>query len=208
LNKMHYIFVATIALAAGLVGGAMSHGLDRAAESGQEERQLTGVVVATEIHLVDDQGKDRWVLRLSKDGEPDMTFINKRGWAPMALGLNKTGSPYYNMVLEPQNGGPSFLLLDSDMKSRAALGLRENGEPYLSLIDPSGQVRANLGSIDFRNPLTGETEKRPPSSLVLFGEDGRILFSVPQLSLLPAGAVASFRESEGPISEREQNLGN
>jgi hypothetical protein len=195
LNKMHYIILATIALTAGLVGGAMSDRLIRAAESIQEERELTKVIVATEIHLVDDQGKERWILRLSKDGEPAMTFINKNGWAPMALGLNKTGSPYYNMVLEPHNGGPSFVMLDSDMKSRTALGLRENGEPYLSFMDPSGQVRANLGSIDFRNPLTGKTEKRSSSSLVLFGEDGRILFSVPQLSLLPAEAITHFKGS-------------
>jgi hypothetical protein len=193
---MHYIIVAIIAFMAGLVGGTMSDRLIRAAESGQEERDLKRVIVATEIHLVDGQGKERWILRLSKDGEPAMTFINKSGWAPMALGLNKTGSPYYNMVLEPYNGGgPSFAMLDSDMKSRAVLGLRENGEPYLSLIDPSGQVRANLGSIDFRNPLTGHKEKRSSASLVLFGEDGRILFSVPQMSLLPAGSVAHFKGS-------------
>jgi hypothetical protein len=202
LNKMHYIIVATIALMAGLLGGTMSDRLIRAAESGQEEGELTRVIVASEIHLVDDQGKERWILRLSKDGEPAMTFINKSGWAPMALGLNKTGSPYYNMVLEPRNGGgPSFVMLDSDMKSRAALGLRENGDPYLSFIDPSGQVRANLGSIDFRNPLTGKKEKRSSSSLVLFGEDGRILFSVPQLSLLPARAIAHFKGSPYRVPE-------
>jgi hypothetical protein len=189
LNKNHFIVVATIALVAGFAGGTMSDKLLRAAESSPEQEELTGVIVATEIHLVDEQGQERWILKLSKDGEPAMTFINRSGWAPMALGLNKAGLPYYNMVLGPHKGGGlSFTLLDREMRSRAALGLRQDGEPYLSLMDPSGQVRANLGSIDFRNPLTGRREKRSSSSLVLFGEDGRILFSVPQLSLLPARA--------------------
>jgi hypothetical protein len=196
LKKQHLIVLATIALVAGFVGGTLSDKLFKAAESSPEQEALTRVIVATEIHLVDEQGKERWILKLSKDGEPAMTFINRSGWAPMALGLNKTGSPYYNMVLEPhKRSGPSFALLDSEMRSRAALGFREDGEPYLSLIDPSGQVRANLGSIDFRNPLTGRTEKRSSSSLVLFGEDGRILFSVPELSLLQAWAF-KYREGE------------
>jgi hypothetical protein len=189
LNKKLFIVVATIALMAGFVGGTVSDKLLRAAESRLGQEQLARVIVATEIHLVDEQDRDRWILKLSKDGEPAMTFINRTGWAPMALGLNNAGLPYYNMVLEPHKGdGLSFVLLDREMRSRAALGLRESGEPYLSLMDPGGQVRANLGSIDFRNPLTGRREKRSSSSLVLFGEDGRILFSVPKLSLLPAQA--------------------
>jgi hypothetical protein len=186
---MQYIVAGAIALVAGFVGGSMPDALTRTAESSQEGREITRVIVATEIHLVDEEGKERWILKLSKDGEPAMTFINKAGWAPMALGLNKTGVPYCNMVLEPHKAGPTFSLLDSDMKTRAVLGLRESAEPYLSLMDPTGQVRANMGSIDFRNPLTGAKEKRPVSSLVLFGEDGRILFSVPKPSLLPASGL-------------------
>jgi hypothetical protein len=192
LNKHHFIIAAVIALMAGFVGGTMSDKLLKAAQTSPEQEELTRVIVATEIHLVDEQGRERWILKLSKDGEPAMTFINRSGWAPMALGLNKAGLPYYNMVLEPhKGGGASFALLDSEMRSRARLGLREDGEPYLSLMDPNGQVRANLGSIDFRNPLTGRTEKRSSSSLMLFSENGRILFSAPGLSLMPARTFES-----------------
>jgi hypothetical protein len=195
LNKHHFIVAAIIALMAGFVGGTMSDRLLKAAESSPKQEKLTRVIVATEIHLVDEQGRERWILKLSKDGEPAMTFINRSGWAPMALGLNKAGLPYYNMVLDPhKGGGASFALFDSEMRSRVSLGLREDGEPFLSLMDPGGQVRANLGSIDFRNPLTGRREKRSASSLVLFSENGKILFSAPGLSFMPARAFESPEE--------------
>ena len=191
MNKNHYIWVAALALVAGFIGGTLSSKLfTPGPKDSREDGNFNRVIVASEIHLVDAETKDRWVLKLSKDGEPDMTFISKNGWAPMGLGLNRTGHPYFSMVPESgKGGGPCLALLDREMRNRAVLGLREDGIPYLSLIDPNGQVRANLGGMDFKNPLTGMGEKRPPSSLLLFGETGEILFSAPELGFLPVKAA-------------------
>jgi hypothetical protein len=48
----------------------------------------------------------------------------------------------------------------------------------LSLFDTK-KPRAVLGGVDLKNINTGSVEHRSPSSLVLFREDGKTLWSVP-----------------------------
>ena len=175
-----------LSLVAGVIGGALSSKIFWRQEEKPEDLELRKVIVANEIHLVDRQGKARWVLAFSKDGEPSVTFVNKDGWAPMAMGVNRYGFPFFNMVLQPRKGGgPSIALMDGRMKNRAVLGLWEDGEPYLTLLDRSGQVRATLGSTILRDSLTGSSIRRPSSSLVLFDEDGKIIWSAPQHRVRP-----------------------
>jgi hypothetical protein len=180
------ILMVMVAFAAGLVGGMLSSMWLRS--DGTKVQQEPGpktVVVANEFHLVDDHGKDRWVLKLSMDGEPNITFINKNGWAPMAMGVNKSGLPYFNMVLEPRKkAGPSFVLMDSQIRNRALLGLDGEGHPYLTFLDQTGQVRAALGSAELINPATGLREKRPSSSLVLMDEQGEVVWCSPEFTTL------------------------
>ena len=49
----------------------------------------------------------------------------------------------------------------------------------LELNDKNGINRAALGSFDLKVSRTGAVEKRPPSSLVLFGEDGKVIWQAP-----------------------------
>ncbi|MBU2497712.1 MAG: hypothetical protein KKE57_02315, partial [Proteobacteria bacterium] len=179
--------LVVLALLAGLVGGGLSARfvfLKPAAV--QQDEGLKKVVVAHEFHLVDPDGRDRWVLKLSKDDEPNITFINKNGWAPMAIGVNKNGSPFFNMVLEPAKGeGPSLILMDSDMKNRAILGLERDRGPYLNLLDENGQVRVALGRSEITNPISGQKEERPCSSIILYDEQGEIIWAAPRLPAMP-----------------------
>lgn len=180
------ILMVIVAFVAGLLGGMLSSKWTTSDESGvQQQLGAKDVVIANEFHLVDDDGRDRWVLKLSMDGEPNATFINKNGWAPMAIGVNKRGLPYFNMILEPhKEGGPSFVLMDSQIRNRALLGLAQDGNPYLSLLDENGQVRAAFGSVELKNPATGLPERRPCSSLVLMDEAGRVIWSAPEFRTL------------------------
>lgn len=184
MSKIHFSFWVVIALFAGLLGGMLSNRFLQ--PEPEQSKNLRNIVVAHEIHLVDDEGRERWVLKLSKDGEPHVTFVNKNGWAPMAMGINKGGLPFLNMVLEPnQKEGPALIMMDSQMNSRTLLGLNGNGEPYLTFLDQNGQNRLAMGSTEVANPLTGLYEKRPCSSITLFDEKGKILFSAPEAKLLP-----------------------
>ena len=186
MEKRQYIFMLALALLAGAIGGGLAGKVFWKRAQAPEDLELKKVIVANEIHLVDHAGKARWVLAFSKEGEPSITFVNKEGWAPMAMGVNRNGFPFFNMILQPlKGGGPSLTLMDGRMKNRAVLGLWEDGEPYLTLRDRNGQVRATLGSTDLKHPLTGANIRRPSSSLVLFDEEGKIIWSAPQHTVRP-----------------------
>ncbi|MGD8982506.1 MAG: hypothetical protein PVH99_17900 [Desulfobacteraceae bacterium] len=186
MAKRQYVVMLILALIAGVIGGALSSKVFWRQEEKPGDLELRKVIVAHEIHLVDHQGKARWVLAFSKDGEPSVTFVNKDGWAPMAMGVNRNGFPFFNMILQPRKGGgPSLTLMDGRMKNRAVLGLWEDGDPYLTLLDRNGQVRATLGSTVLMDSLTGSSVRRPCSSLVLFDEKGKIIWSAPQHVVRP-----------------------
>ena len=187
MSKKQHILLVVLALLAGLVGGGLSTRFVFLMPAAlQEDEGLKKVVVAHEFHLVDPDGRDRWVLKLSQDGEPNITFINKNGWAPMAIGVNKNGGPFFNMVLEPAKGeGPAFVLMDSDMKNRALLGLERGRGPYLNFLDENGQVRVALGWTEITNPISDQKEERPCSSIILYDEVGKTIWAVPRLPAMP-----------------------
>jgi len=190
VNKLYYALLVVLALLSGIAGGMVSTRFLQ--HPPEENRRHRNIIVAQEIHLVDEEGRERWVLAISKDGEPTLTFVNKNGWAPMAMGINKEGLPFFNMVLEPnQIGGPSLVLMDSRMNSRALLGLSEDGEPHLAFLDHNGQKRLVLGGTEFPNPVTGLDEKRPCSSIALFDEQGKVLWSAPEFKPLPVRLSAA-----------------
>jgi hypothetical protein len=190
LNKIHYALWVVLGLVSGIAGGMVSPRFLQ--HPPVEDKHLKNIIVAHELHLVDEEGRERWVLAISKDGEPTLTFVNKSGWAPLAMGINKDGLPFFNMVLEPnQQGGPSLVLMDSRMNSRALLSLNGDGEPHLAFLDHNGQRRLTLGSTEFPNPLTGLDEKRPCSSIALFDELGKVLWSAPEFKPLPVKLSAA-----------------
>ncbi|MEW6666082.1 MAG: hypothetical protein AB1512_12795 [Thermodesulfobacteriota bacterium] len=170
MTKTQVAWTLLLALAAGLGGGVLAFRLlswEPVVYEGDAKRG--GVVVAREFHLVDEDGKDRWVLALSRGGEPSVTFVNRAGWAPMAMGINQDGLPYFNMVLEPsRKGGPALVLMDSQMRARALLGLAGDGEPFLAMIDKEGRRRL---------VMQGGESKR--GSLILLDGEGKPLHSWP-----------------------------
>lgn len=113
--------------------------------------------------LSDKDEKTRVVLDLSH-GVPSVTLSDDKGITRAALGLFQ--------------GAPSLDLYDKDRKDRIALGLTD-GEPSLELSDKQGKARATLGYVGLKDKRTGSVEKRTPSSLVLFGEDGKVIWEAP-----------------------------
>ena|SRR5215471_2747483 len=87
-------------------------------------------------------------------------------------------------------------LTNHNDKQRAVLGIANSGEPYLTfndenertraelrsnltLLDEKGNLRAVMGSTVLKNTKTGSTEHLSPSSLILFGENGHVLWQAP-----------------------------
>jgi len=90
------------------------------------------------------------------------------------------------IVLEDENGtcraalavgeyGPSLALWDEKFQIRALLGLGKDG-PLLKLLDEKGQDRFAAGKTKAVSP-DGKTTEYPESSLILFGPDGKVIWS-------------------------------
>lgn len=58
------------------------------------------------------------------------------------------------------------------------LGIESSG-PNLSINDEHGALRTVLGTTQLKDPRTGSVETRSPSSLVLFGENGKVIWQAP-----------------------------
>ncbi len=80
-----------------------------------------------------------------------------------------------------ERDGPSLQfggVFENDQWYYASLSLKANG-PSLELRDQTGKPRAVLGSTELEVTRTGATEKQPPSSLVLFDKDGKVIWQAP-----------------------------
>lgn len=84
--------------------------------------------------------------------------------------------PYF--ILQQNEGIGPFVHLQDEYGPRASLFLK-GGVPTFRLIDEKGQTRTVLGKSDLEVTATGETQKRTESSIVLFGRDGKTIWSVP-----------------------------
>jgi hypothetical protein len=84
--------------------------------------------------------------------------------------------------LVSDNAGSVFLVMaDRTGKARVNLAVSNDG-PALTFLDPSGQARTILGSttaVPSHVYDNGIAELTPPSSVVLFDKNGKLLFRTP-----------------------------
>lgn len=122
-------------------------------------------VRATSFILVDDAGQTRGESGFVPGGGskvPGLLLWGKQGRISAQI-----------------DGFPSFNLLGEDEHSRIALSVRSDDEPTLEFLDKDGVKRVLLGRGELKIPDTGEIKQLPMSSLVLRGEDGKILWKMP-----------------------------
>ena len=84
--------------------------------------------------------------------------------------------------LVADNAGSVFLVMsDGSGKARVNLSVSNDG-PTLTFLDPAGQARTILGSttaVPSHVNDNGIAELAPPSSIVLFDKQGKLLFRTP-----------------------------
>ena len=122
-------------------------------------------VRATSFILVDDVGQKRGELGFLPGGAskvPGLVLWSKKGG-----------------ITAQVDGFPSFNLLGKDEHSRVVLSVRSDDEPTLEFLDKDGVKRVLLGRGELKTPGTGEVKQLPISSLVLRGEDGKIVWKMP-----------------------------
>ena len=80
---------------------------------------------------------------------------------------------------DPQGENPLIRFSDKNKKSRLTIGIADSGEPRIALTDNIWNSRAILGYTELTLKKTKSTEIRHASSLVLFDEDGNVIWSAP-----------------------------
>jgi hypothetical protein len=148
-------------------------------EKGAGKVRITG----TGVVLVDKNGQIRAELTLGPDGQPASWFRDKDGKTRAYLGLLPDGSGALTLLDDHGKFRATLDLLglvlyDQSNKQRAVLAVTKDG-PGLNLLDGSRIVRATLGSTSLEKERTGVVETRPPSSLVLFDKDGKVVWKAP-----------------------------
>lgn len=122
-------------------------------------------VRAKRFVVVDSDGESRGVLHLSEYGSLRLDLYDVKDVLRASLYLGKQGSPALNMFDEKGN-------------MRASLGVRSDGKATLGLYDVEG-LRAVLGYTKLEAMGSGKTGERPVSSLVLFDENGNVVWRAP-----------------------------
>jgi hypothetical protein len=136
---------------------AARSGKARAAGSG------AGDLVARSLKIVDENGTQRVVVGVGKDG-PLVILIDEKGTPRAALAISRYG--------------PGVTLVDEKGNSRVVLNIGKYG-PFVALNDEKGIPRAGLGSMPLGGVSTGATEVTATSSFTLFDKEGKVIWKAP-----------------------------
>jgi len=153
------------------------------------------VVEANQFRLVSLEGN--CLAKLTIEEVPKYVSIDKMLGITEAQKTSKT----YHAVLEMGSGHTKVRMTENMVEFRAgntrarllsgSLNLNgkshvridaddfETGGALIEISDEEAKTRAVLGRVDLNVVATGETQKRPESSLVLFGKDGKVVYSAP-----------------------------
>jgi len=169
-------------ICAGLAAGEFGPHLVLFDEKGAVRARLAADTDGPGLSLYDEKGPSRAALTVGKDG-PSLTLDDENGEIRAALIASKDGpgltlydeKGYYRAGLDLSKDGSTLLLLDENRNPRAALCVSKDG-PWLSLNDEKGNARFAAGKTELESP-DGKTIEYPESSLILFGPDGKVIWS-------------------------------
>ena len=148
-------------------------------ENGKDRATLLVSKDGPWLALSDEKGQTRAGLDVTKDG-PKMALYNESGKSCAALNLFEDEP---RLTLGDENGKirvwlslvkgcPVLNLYDQNGKRRTGL----SAAPGLALWDEKGQIRFAAGKAGTKSP-DGKTIEYPESSLILFGPDGKVIWS-------------------------------
>jgi hypothetical protein len=135
------------------------------------------VLESEKFILRDSSGNMRAQLTMSAGGGPAL-FLYHKGERPE--------NPPHAIDLQVFDQDPRvgsamtrIGLRDGEGQMLAKLEVSSGGQVALTLRDEQFRDRAVVGSVALQQTRTGSTEMRPPSSLVLFDTEGRVMWKVP-----------------------------
>jgi len=203
VTKKQYSLMLMLALVAGLVGGVVSSkflmGQPVFAESAKPQK----IIVAEKFVLVDKQGNKRDEMGVKQkllDKTKTEAYLELRApdgneeaeltssglslcsgeWTGRWFGKSRRRPCSANIVILDSAGGGFLHMagLEDDASPWIMLEGGRHGEPMLRLTQGE-KTRAVLGSSEITVTRTGERRRLSPSSLVLFAEDGKVIWQAP-----------------------------
>jgi len=132
-------------------------------ENGKTGASLSVDKDGPRLVLNDENGKPGAWLGVEEDG-PALSLMDENGKTGASLSVSKEGM---GLVLTNENGKPG-----------ASLAVLKDG-PGLELYDENGKTRAQLRTGQ-TTTADGRVISYPESSLILFGADGKVIWSAPQ----------------------------
>lgn len=179
---------------ASLAGGEFGFGLSLYDAAGRPRVWLAlekenpvlalGDVLGKEVVLLSQGGPiSAEVMLQVVEGEPALILSDAVGKPRATLHLKPGGQPGLTLTDEAGNvramlGSDAVILADERGNLRGTLGM-VNGQPLLALTDIAGNERLVLGSYTTKYVHTAGTEEHPVSSILLFGETGRVIWQAP-----------------------------
>ncbi len=160
MNQKQFLLTLLVAVISGSLGGALSVWfLMPPSVLAQDEPQK--VIEAQEFRLLDDEGtvRSRWIT--SSMGGAILIFQHEDGTNVADFG-NFFGAPQLSMGTYENR--------------MVVLRVSSSGDASLTLSDRDGNSRAAFGRTELKNNRTGSTEIRAPSSLILFDEEGKVVW--------------------------------
>jgi hypothetical protein len=117
--------------------------------------------------------------------EPYVVITDTHGRSGIEMGFSHPGAMTAAMKGKPSmisEGKPAVALYDNSGGEKRSAGtvviaVGEDGNPAIKLEDQAGNTRAVLGTTDLEE--AGDGARRPPSSLILLDEAGKVTWSAP-----------------------------
>ena len=208
MTKKRFLLIFLAASVSAFLGGFISNQLYLSAnavanDNGKQQNILPlehklppefKVVEANQFRLVDLEGN--CLARLTIEEEKN-DFIS----ALLPTKTSKISKKIYRPVLEMEIGNSSMRMTEDEVEFRSlsSQASLSSGNLFLKdksfikiyadnslrdgtsieIYDEESNKRAALGSVNLNVIATGEIQKRPESSLVLFGKDGKVVYSAP-----------------------------
>jgi len=177
MNRKQFIFTLLLALLSGLMGGVLSTWFlmpQLVPAQGSPQK----VITAEQFQLVDKHGKVRgefgvrdYAAALQAATDIELKFTGDMLVPGLRLFSEDGQRTLAQLSLE---GDSPFLRIIDDTDATTLLGAER-----LALFDSDENLRAALGATNLKHTDTGSTEIRAPSSLVLFDEEGNVVWSAP-----------------------------
>jgi len=207
MNKMKYFLVILAAVASGFVSSlitvrlftpykAVTEDIDKGNTQKTERKNPNkmNVIEANQFRLVDLEGNSLAKLTIEEDqsiSELDLLYPAQIQKAPkryhavleMGTGSGMTRITKNNVEIRAGSNQASLASGSLTIKDKSSIYMYvdhiSKGGTAIEIYDEKMNSRAVLGSVNLNVIDTGEIRKRPESSLVLFGRDGKVVYSAP-----------------------------